>query len=128
MQVQHRRTYVRLGPTEGFKDWKDLKRLDYTEGEDGQACVRVCKQTDTTQLPTTQQPPKTDVDFCKFTTKTVVHCQQDYLSIPLRFLLFSSTILCVLKPEEKMYTYSPAGVVDNSDVKYCVEICNICWF
>ena len=27
-----------------------------------------------------------------------------------------------------MYTYSPAGVVDNSDVKYCVEICNICWF
>ena len=39
MQVQHRRTYVRFGPTEGFEDWKDLKRLDHIEGEDGQACA-----------------------------------------------------------------------------------------
>ena len=42
MKVWHWRTYVRLGPTEGFKHRKDLKRLDHTEGEDGQACVRAC--------------------------------------------------------------------------------------
>ena len=39
-----RRACVRIylvwyGPTEGFKDWKDLKRLDHIEGEDGQACA-----------------------------------------------------------------------------------------
>ena len=26
---------VWYGPTEGFKDWKNLKRLDHIEGEDG---------------------------------------------------------------------------------------------
>ena len=26
---------VWYGPTEGFKDWKDLKKLDHLEGEDG---------------------------------------------------------------------------------------------
>ena len=36
MQVEHRRTYVRLGPTEGFKHWKDLEKFDHIEGEDGQ--------------------------------------------------------------------------------------------
>ena len=36
MQVEHHRTYVRLGPTEGFKHWKDLEKLDHIEGEDGQ--------------------------------------------------------------------------------------------
>ena len=30
---------VWYGPTEGFKDWKNLKRLDHIEGEDGQACA-----------------------------------------------------------------------------------------
>ena len=35
MQVQHRRTNVRLGPIEIFKHEKDLKRLDHKEGEDG---------------------------------------------------------------------------------------------
>ena len=30
---------VWYGPTEGFKDWKDLKRLDHIEGEDGQVCA-----------------------------------------------------------------------------------------
>ena len=39
-----RRACVRIylvwyGPTEGFKDWKNLKRLDHIEGEDGQACA-----------------------------------------------------------------------------------------
>ena len=39
MKVKHRRIYLRLSPTESFKRWKYLRRLNHIEGEDGQVCA-----------------------------------------------------------------------------------------